>query len=151
MDRWLGLDLGRRFWGLALGNPMSGTVQTLGVLESSDRERCLREIRRFLRDYDVRCIVVGLPLRNGGWTKTTETIYAQAKWLQRRLPRMTWMFVDETGSTMAGRKVLPGVRSDDVAAAVILQRGWHEPSFRLDGKAIRAKRRRYLTRSEAKK
>lgn len=64
--RALGLDIGEKRIGVAISDP-SGTVATpLKVVATADALGDARVLRRFVEDYEVELIVVGLPLSLDG-------------------------------------------------------------------------------------
>lgn len=64
--RALGLDIGEKRIGVAISDP-SGTVATpLKVVATADALGDARVLRRFVDDYEVELIVIGLPLSLDG-------------------------------------------------------------------------------------
>jgi len=64
--RVLALDVGARRIGLAISDPLGITAQGLETLHRKNKKYDLSYLHRIIRDYDVREIVVGLPLRMSG-------------------------------------------------------------------------------------
>lgn len=64
--RLLGLDLGARRVGVALSDETRTAVRSLPFLRRTNWKRLLVEISDLCREYDVRGLVVGLPLRLDG-------------------------------------------------------------------------------------
>jgi putative holliday junction resolvase len=62
----LGVDLGERRIGLALGDPGSGGAAPLRTLRRADPERDAASLRSVCRDHRVAGVVVGLPLHMDG-------------------------------------------------------------------------------------
>src|SRR5215472_2710266 len=65
-QRVLGLDVGARRIGLAVTDPLGITAQGLETLERKNKKQDFAYLNRVLREYDVKEIVVGLPLRMSG-------------------------------------------------------------------------------------
>ena len=64
--RILGLDVGSRRIGIAVSDPLGITAQGLTTLHRRNRRHDFDDLRKLLRDYEVREIVVGNPLRMSG-------------------------------------------------------------------------------------
>jgi len=130
--RILGLDVGSRRIGLAVSDPLGITAQGLETLQRKNKRHDLAYLDRVIREYDVKEIVVGLPLRMSGAEGTqAEKIQAFAEDLGRRfrLPVHLWderltsaeanRLLRATGLSIAKR----GKAVDRMAAVLILQ-GW---------------------------
>ena len=66
MQRILGLDLGQKRIGLALSDKLGCTAQGLDTLVRSDINRDIESLRELVEKYEVKEIVVGLPLNMNG-------------------------------------------------------------------------------------
>jgi len=64
--RILGLDVGARRVGIAISDPLGLTAQGLDTLQRKNKKHDFALLYRIIREYDVREIVVGLPLRMSG-------------------------------------------------------------------------------------
>ena len=64
--RILALDVGSRRIGVAVTDPLGITAQGLDTIQRQNKRRDLEALGRVLVKYDVREIVVGLPLRLSG-------------------------------------------------------------------------------------
>jgi putative holliday junction resolvase len=62
----LAVDYGRVRMGLALADSEAGMAQPLSTMERINRNEDMRRLRELARDYGVKQIVVGLPLRLDG-------------------------------------------------------------------------------------
>ena len=62
----LALDYGRKRIGLALADSVARVAEPHSILERRNRNEDMRRLREFVRDYGVKQIVVGLPLRLDG-------------------------------------------------------------------------------------
>ena len=126
--RWMGLDLGLRWWGVSLSDVYLQTARPLAVLDARDRDAAVRRIRTWIQAYTVRRVVVGIPLRTGQWTSGAERVFHLCGYLRRRLRGVEWFFVDESETSLDARLLTPPGRRDDAwAAAMILQRGLEDP------------------------
>ena len=134
MGRILGLDVGSRRIGVAVSDPLGITAQGLETLERKNKRYDFEYLRRVIRDYEVKEIVVGLPLRMSGAEGTqSEKMRAFAEELQKKfgLPVHLWderltsaeanRFLRETEMSIEKR----GKAVDRMAAVLILQ-GWME-------------------------
>ena len=132
--RVLGLDVGARRIGVAISDPLGITAQGLETLHRKNKKYDLQYLNRIIRDYDVKEIVVGLPLRMSGAEGTqAEKIQAFAEDLRKRfnLPVHFW---DERLTSAEDNRLLRetdlsiekrGKAVDRMAAILILQ-GWME-------------------------
>jgi putative holliday junction resolvase len=64
--RLLGIDLGARRVGVAVTDETRTSVRPLPFVPRSNWKRLLEDISRLCREFDVRGVVVGLPLRLDG-------------------------------------------------------------------------------------
>ncbi len=132
--RTLGLDVGARRIGVAVSDPLGITAQGLDTLHRKNKKYDLEYLRRLIREYDVKEIVVGLPLRMSGAEGTqSEKMRAFAEDLRKKfgLPVHLWderltsaeanRFLRETELSIEKR----GKAVDRMAAVLILQ-GWME-------------------------
>lgn len=138
--RILGLDVGSRRMGIAVSDPLGITAQGLTTLHRRNRRQDFQELRRVLRDYEVREIVVGNPLRMSGASSTqSEKMVEFVSQLRHSfsLPVHLW---DERLSTAEAHRLLDETAMSDrrrtqvidkMAAVLILQ------SF-LDARSARA-------------
>jgi putative Holliday junction resolvase len=132
--RVLGLDVGARRIGVAITDPLGITAQGLDTLHRKNKKHDLACLNRVIREYDVREIVVGLPLRMSGLEGTqAEKIQAFADDLRKYfgLPVHLW---DERLTSAEANRLLRetdlsiekrGKAVDRMAAILILQ-GWME-------------------------
>ena len=132
--RVLGLDVGARRIGLAISDPLGITAQGLDTLHRRNKKHDFQYLTRLIRDYEVKEIVVGLPLRmTGGEGAQAEKIQAFAADLRKhfKLPVHLW---DERLTSAEANRLLRetelsiekrGKAVDRMAAVLILQ-GWME-------------------------
>jgi putative Holliday junction resolvase len=132
--RVLGLDVGSRRIGVAVSDPLGITAQGLETLYRRNKRHDFEYIERVIREYDVKEIVVGLPLRMSGAEGTqSEKMRGFAEGLAKkfRLPVHLWderltsaeanRFLRETELSIEKR----GKAVDRMAAVLILQ-AWME-------------------------
>jgi putative Holliday junction resolvase len=132
--RVLGLDVGARRIGVAVSDPLGITAQGLDTLHRKNKKYDFSFLHRVIRDYDVKEIVVGLPLRmSGAEGIQAEKIQAFADDLRKhfKLPVHLW---DERLTSAEANRLLRetdlsiekrGQAVDRMAAILILQ-GWME-------------------------
>jgi putative pre-16S rRNA nuclease len=132
--RILGLDVGSRRIGIAVTDPLGITAQGLETLQRRNKRHDFEYLGRVIREYDVREIVVGLPLRMSGAEGTQSGKMRDfAAELDKKfgLPVHLWderltsaeanRFLKETELSIEKR----GKAVDRMAAVLILQ-GWME-------------------------
>lgn len=134
VGRVLGLDVGSRRIGIAVSDPLGITAQGLETLQRKNKKHDLEWLRGVIAEYDVKEIVIGLPLRMSGVEGTQAgKMQAFAEELRRRfrLPVHLW---DERLSSAEANRLLRetdlsiqkrGQAVDRMAAILILQ-GWME-------------------------
>lgn len=128
--RILGLDVGHRRVGVALGNLPLGTADPLPPISGRQRGRVFEVLAERCAEHGVGAIVVGLPYTlRGEVGPQAQTILKFVAVLRQRiaLPVQTW---DETYSTADAREILrargvPPARwpdlIDSLAAAIMLR------------------------------
>ena len=132
VGRVLGLDVGARRIGIAVSDPLGITAQGLETMHRKNKKFDFSWIHRLIRDYEIREIVVGLPLRMSGLEGVqAEKIQAFADDLRKhfKLPVHLW---DERLTSVEANRLLRetdlsiekrGQAVDRMAAILILQ-GW---------------------------
>ena len=128
--RVLGLDVGSRRIGMAVSDPLGITAQGLETLQRQNKRQDLAALERVIREYAVREIVVGLPLRMSGADGTQSDkmqVFAEDLRKRFRLPVHLW---DERLTSAEANRVLRdsemsiqrrGEVVDRLAAVLILQ------------------------------
>ena len=126
----MGLDVGEKRIGVALGDPLGIIASALTVVERKTDEAALKQIIELVRENEVERIVVGLPRSlDGSLGKQAQSVQHFIESLKgcAQLPIVTW---DERLSTVAAERALleMGVkrdkrkkRRDSLAASFILQ------------------------------
>ena len=134
VGRVLGLDVGSRRIGVAVSDPLGITAQGLETLQRATKRRDFEHLQRVIQEYDVREIVVGLPLRMSGAEGTQSDkmqVFAEELRKRFRLPVHLW---DERLTSVEANRLLRetdlsiekrGKAVDRMAAVLILQ-GWME-------------------------
>jgi putative holliday junction resolvase len=128
--RILGFDVGLRRIGIAVSDPLGITAQGLETLQRRNKRHDLTALEQIIRQYDVKEIVVGLPLRlSGAESSQSAKIQAFAEDLRRRfgLPVHLW---DERLTSVEANRLLRQTELsiekrakavDRMAAVLILQ------------------------------
>ncbi len=136
--RVLGLDVGSRRIGVAVSDPLGITAQGLETLQRRNKRYDFEQLQRVIQEYDVREIVVGLPLRmSGAEGIQSDKMHVFAEDLRKRfrLPVHLW---DERLTSAEANRLLRdtdlsiekrGKAVDRMAAILILQ-GWMESRTR---------------------
>ena len=134
LGRVLGLDVGARRIGVAVSDPLGITAQGLDTLQRRNKRHDFEHLRSVIRQYEVKEIVVGLPLRMSGEEGIqADKMQGFAEELRRRfgLPVHLW---DERLTSAEANRLLRetelsiekrGKAVDRMAAVLILQ-GWME-------------------------
>ncbi|MGO9084116.1 MAG: Holliday junction resolvase RuvX [Candidatus Sulfotelmatobacter sp.] len=134
VGRILGLDVGARRIGLAVSDPLGITAQGLETLQRRNKRHDFGYLQRVIQQFEVKEIVVGLPLRmSGAEGIQAEKMQAFAEELRQRfgLPVHLW---DERLTSAEANRLLRetdlsiekrGKAVDRMAAVLILQ-GWME-------------------------
>jgi putative Holliday junction resolvase len=137
--RVLGLDVGSRRIGLAVSDPLGITAQGLDTLQRRNKRHDFEQLQRIIQEYDVREIVVGLPLRMSGAEGIQSDkmqVFAEDLRKRFRLPVHLW---DERLTSAEANRLLRetdlsiekrGKAVDRMAAILILQ-GWMESRNRV--------------------
>ena len=128
--RIMGLDIGSRTIGVAIGDELGMTAQGLKTIRRGSFEEDLNELTQIIHQFQVIKIVVGLPKNmDGTLGKQAGIIFKWIRSIHQKLslPIVTW---DERLSTVGASKILleadlsrkkrKGV-IDKIAAVLILQ------------------------------
>ena len=132
LGRVLGLDVGSRRIGLAVSDPLGITAQGLDTLERRNKRYDFQHLREVIRKYEVKEIVVGLPLRMSGEEGIqADKMQGFAEELRKRfgLPVHLW---DERLTSAEANRLLRETdlsiekrgRAVDRMAAVLILQGW---------------------------
>jgi len=132
--RVLGLDVGARRIGIAISDPLGITAQGLETLHRKKKKYDLQFLRRIIQQYEVKEIVVGLPLRMSGAKGTqAEKIQVFAQDLRKHFKMPVHLWDERLTSAEANRLLREtelsiekrGQAVDRMAAILILQ-SWME-------------------------
>jgi putative Holliday junction resolvase len=127
--RYLGLDIGDRWIGVALSDPSAKLASPLTILKRSDDIADLEAIVSIIEEHDVGLVVVGLPrMLDGSLGIQAQKVEAFTRQLQDRID-IPVEFRDERLTTVSARRLMreSGTkkarrkRDDAIAAAIILQ------------------------------
>jgi putative Holliday junction resolvase len=133
-NRVLALDVGSKRIGVAITDPLGITAQGLDTIQRKNKRRDLEALRQVLERYEVREIVVGLPLRLSGAEGTqSEKMRRFADDLQAHFGVTVHLWDERWTSTEANRLLREtdlsikkrGQAVDRMAAILILQ-SWME-------------------------
>ncbi len=133
-SRVMGLDVGSRRIGIAVSDPLGITAQGLETLQRRNKRTDLAALERVIREYAVREIVVGLPLRMSGAEGTQSDkmqVFAEELRKRFRLPVHLW---DERLTSAEANRLLreteisieKRAKAVDRMAAVLILQGWME-------------------------
>jgi putative holliday junction resolvase len=134
IGRILALDVGSKRIGVAVSDPLGITAQGLETIQRQNKRRDLEALREVLAKYEVREIVVGLPLRLSGAEGTqSERMRQFADVLHSHFGLTVHLWDERWTSTEANRLLREtdlsikkrGQAVDRMAAILILQ-SWME-------------------------
>ena len=130
LGRVLGLDIGSRRIGIAVSDPLGITAQGLDTLHRKNKKYDFAYLHRIIREYEVKEIVVGLPLRmSGGEGAQAGKIRAFAEDLGKHFKLVVHLWDERLTSAEANRLLRQadlsiekrGQAVDRMAAILILQ------------------------------
>ncbi|HVR26954.1 MAG TPA: Holliday junction resolvase RuvX [Candidatus Polarisedimenticolia bacterium] len=130
----LGLDVGSRRIGIAVSDPLGITAQGLETLQRRNKRQDFAVLDRIVREYGVRQIVVGLPLRMSGAEGAQSDkmqVFAEDLRKRFRLPVHLW---DERLTSAEANRLLretelsieKRAKAVDRMAAMLILQGWME-------------------------
>ena len=127
--RYLGLDIGDRWIGVALSDPLGKLASPLTIIKRSEDLADLEAIVRIINQHDVKRVIVGLPRSmDGSLGRQAEKVEAFTQQLCRKT-EVPVEFRDERLTTVSARRLMRASqtkkgkkkRDDAIAAALILQ------------------------------
>lgn len=132
--RVLGLDVGSRRIGVAISDPLGITAQGLETLQRRNKRHDLAALERVIREYEVREIVVGLPLRmSGAEGIQSEKMQGFAQELRKRFQLPVHLWDERLTSAEANRllretelSIEKRAKAVDRMAAILILQGWME-------------------------
>jgi putative Holliday junction resolvase len=128
--RILGLDVGSKTIGMAVSDPLGITAQGLKTMRRQNKRLDFGQLEVVIREYDVKEIVVGYPLRMSGLEGTqSQKMQLFADDLRRRFPLPVHLWDERLSSAEANRVLRDSEMSikrrgevvDRLAAVLILQ------------------------------
>jgi putative holliday junction resolvase len=148
--RVLGLDVGSRRIGIAVSDPLGITAQGLETLQRRNKRHDLAALERVIRGYEVREIVVGLPLRMSGAEGTqSEKMQVFAEELRKRFRLPVHLWDERLTSAEANRllretelSIEKRAKAVDRMAAVLILQGWMERRLPPSGSRLPAQEER---------
>ena len=128
-ERILSIDYGTSRVGFAVSDPLHIIGTPLKTIKNKSIQDLLKKIGLIVKEYDIKSIVVGLPLgMNGKETKQTETVKLFSETLEKNNYKV--IFEDERFTTVLAKKEIIKQKIstgrnksliDQVSAAFILQ------------------------------
>jgi putative Holliday junction resolvase len=128
--RILAIDYGARRMGLAVSDPLGITAQGLETLERKNKRSDFARLERTMREYEVREIVLGYPLRMSGEEGAqSQTVRVFAETLRQKFQVPVHLWDERLTSAEANRLLREAEVStrkraqavDRMAATLILQ------------------------------
>jgi putative Holliday junction resolvase len=128
--RILAIDYGNRRMGLAVSDPLGITAQGIDTLERKNKRADFGRLERIIREYQIREIVLGNPLRMSGQEGTQSQKVAEfAQELRQRFELPVHLWDERLTSAEANRLLRENEVSlkrrtqavDRMAAVLILQ------------------------------
>jgi putative Holliday junction resolvase len=132
--RILALDVGAKRIGVAISDPLGITAQGLETIQRHNKRKDMEALGRLLKDYEVREVVVGLPLRLSGAEGTqSEKMRRFASDLESHFGVMVHLWDERWTSTEANRllretelSIAKRGRAVDRMAAILILQSWME-------------------------
>jgi putative Holliday junction resolvase len=126
--RYLGLDVGDRWIGVALSDPSTSIASPLTIIKRTDDEADMQAINYIITENEIGKVIVGLPrMLNGSIGIQAQKVQAFTQKLRQQTGAEI-EFRDEWLTTVSARRIMhntgskkTGKRDDAVAAAVLLQ------------------------------
>jgi putative Holliday junction resolvase len=136
--RVLALDVGSKRIGVAVSDPLGITAQGLETIQRQNKRKDLESLGRLLKEYAVREVVVGLPLRLSGAEGTqSEKMRRFASDLESHFGVTVHLWDERWTSTEANRllretelSIAKRGRAVDRMAAVLILQSWMEANKR---------------------
>jgi putative holliday junction resolvase len=132
--RVLALDVGSKRIGVAVSDPLGITAQGLDTIQRQNKRKDMETLGRLLKNYEVREVVVGLPLRLSGAEGTqSEKVRRFASDLESYFGVTVHLWDERWTSTEANRllretdlSIQKRGRAADRMAAVLILQSWME-------------------------
>lgn len=130
MERILGLDIGDRWIGVAVSDPLGITAQGLTTIKRENKKKDYAKIEALIEEYGVKKVVVGLPKNmNNTIGPQGEKVIKFAEKIKNKF-KVEIIYIDERLTSMSAERILieGDVRRenrkkyiDKIAASYILQ------------------------------
>lgn len=130
MERILGLDIGDRWIGVAVSDPLGITAQGLTTIKRENKKKDYAKIEALIEEYGVKKVVVGLPKNMNNTIGTQgEKVIKFAEKIKNKF-KVEIIYIDERLTSMSAERILieGDVRRenrkkyiDKIAASYILQ------------------------------
>jgi putative Holliday junction resolvase len=132
--RIMALDVGARRIGVAVSDALGITAQGLETIQRQNKRRDLEALKRLFSEYQIREVVVGLPLRLSGAEGTqSEKMRVFADDLTRHLKVTVHLWDERWTSTEANRllretdlSIEKRAKAVDRMAAILILQSWME-------------------------
>lgn len=132
--RVLALDVGSKRIGVAVSDPLGITAQGLETIQRQNKRKDMEALGRLLKDYEIREVVVGLPLRLSGAEGTqSEKMRRFASELELHFGVTVHLWDERWTSTEANRllretelSIQKRGRAVDRMAAILILQSWME-------------------------
>ena len=106
--RVLGLDIGSKTIGIAVSDEMGWTAQGVTTVYRTSREQTYQDLSKYVNEYQVESLVVGLPLHMSG-EEGKEALSVRKfveEFKKSCFPELPVIYYDERMSTMAAERGL---------------------------------------------
>lgn len=130
MDRYIGIDYGRKRTGIAASDPLCIFASALDTIQTA---KLIEYLKNYAQNENIKAFVVGYPVNmNGRPSEAAKDVDAFLKQLARQFPDIPVMLEDERfTSVLAHRAMIDGgmkkkdrmdkMSVDRISAAIILQ------------------------------
>lgn len=127
--RTLAIDYGDRRIGLAISDLLGITAQPVGYITVNGDRDAIRQIAEYIKQYDVKRIVLGLPRNmDGSEGSRVEKTKEFVQKMKEEFGNLTFDFFDERLTTVVAQRALIDMnvkkkegKKDMLSAAIILQ------------------------------
>lgn len=130
MERFLGLDVGDKYIGVAVSDLLQYTAQGVTTIKRVSKEKDFKAIEDLIKQYEIKRIIVGLPKNmNGTLGPQSEKVVKFAEKIKNKF-NIEIVYIDERLTTVSAERILieSDVRRenrkkviDKIAASYILQ------------------------------
>ncbi len=106
MGRWLAIDWGEKYIGLAISDPLGMIPQGVGVFVNKGKKEFLELIKTIIKDYSIKGFVIGLPLSLKGEETQRSIEVKKIGVILEKFFSLPVYFVDERFSTIEAERIL---------------------------------------------